>query len=153
LLPLNKLCFMLSYTALFYIGYIFMAEKRKLPRHLKRLKLRYGVTHATSLAFTEDFSELGIFIRAVNVMIPGTKLLVELFMPDNSPITFEGKVAWSRRVPGSLIHLAKGGMGVLITKFLTGEEKYCEFCHDLTDRKNLRPAEGAHATGSSEPQS
>ena len=106
---------------------------------LKRLKLRYGVSQATSLAFTEDFSESGVFIRAVNVMAPGVHLLVELFMPDNLPITFEGRVMWSRRVPGSLIHLSKGGMGVMITKFLSGEEKYLEFCHSIADRKKPVP--------------
>ncbi len=116
-----------------------MAEKRKLPRLQKRLKLRYGVSQATSLAFTEDFSEFGLFIRAVNVMVPGVHLLVELFMPDNTPITFEGRVMWGRRVPGSLIHLSKGGMGVMITKFLTGEEKYLEFCHSIADRKKRVP--------------
>jgi hypothetical protein len=129
-----------------------MAEKRKVTRLQKRLKLRYGVTNATSLAFTEDFSESGIFIRAVNVMIPGVKLLVELFMPDNLPVTFEGRVVWSRRVPGSLIHLSKGGMGVVITKFLTGQEKYCEYCHELTDRKKQRPGDAEHSTGSQEPR-
>jgi hypothetical protein len=116
-----------------------MAEKRKLPRLQKRLKLRYGVGQATSLAFTEDFSETGVFIRAVNVMVPGVNLLVELFMPDNTPITFEARVMWGRRVPGSLIHLSKGGMGLMITKFLTGEEKYLEFCHSLADKKNPVP--------------
>ena len=112
-----------------------MAEKRITTRLLKRLKLRYGVEKATSLAFTEDFSEFGIFIRAVNVLIPGSKLLVELFMPDNEPVSFEAKVMWSRRVPGSLIHLSKGGMGLMITKFLTGEEKYLAFCHSMMDKK------------------
>ena len=130
-----------------------MAEKRKTTRLLKRLKLRYGASSATSLAFTEDFSEFGIFIRAVNVMTPGSKLLVELFMPDNEPVTFEARVMWSRRVPGSLIHLSKGGMGVMITKFLTGEEKYQEVCHSLTNKKKqplgMPPIP---PTGYSEPQ-
>jgi hypothetical protein len=118
-----------------------MAEKRKITRMLKRLKLRYGQNQATSLAFTEDFSESGVFIRAVNVMSPGVNLLVELFMPDNVPVTFEARVMWSRRVPGSLIHLSKGGMGVMITKYLSGEEKYREFCHSIADRN--KPVPGA----------
>ena len=113
-----------------------MAEKRNTTRLQKRLKLRYGVSKATNLAFTEDFSEVGLFVRAVNVMTPGIRLVVELFMPDNLPVTFEAKVVWGRRVPGSLIHLSKGGMGLLITKFLTGEEKYLAFCSSMTDRKN-----------------
>ncbi len=84
-----------------------------------------------ALAFTEDVSETGVFVRTVNVMGPGVIMLVELFMPDNLPVTFEAKVVWSRRVPGSLIHLSKGGMGLMITKFLSGEEKYLDFCRSL----------------------
>ena len=116
-----------------------MTEKRTSQRLLKRLKLRYGVNQATSLAFTEDFSEFGIFIRAVNVMPPGSNLLIELFMTDNEPVTFEGRVMWGRRVPGSLIHLSKGGMGVMITKFLTGQDTYLTFCHSLTNKKISDP--------------
>jgi hypothetical protein len=130
-----------------------MAEKRKYTRLQKRLKLRYGAGSATSLAFTEDFSALGIFIRAVNVMTPGSTLLVELFMPDNEPVNFEARVMWSRRVPGSLIHLSKSGMGVLITRFLTGEEKYRELCHSLTNKKKQPPGiPPIPPTGSSVPQ-
>jgi hypothetical protein len=116
-----------------------MAEKRKIKRTLKRLKLRYGVNRASTLAFTEDVSETGVFVRTVNVMGPGVAMLVELFMPDNSPVTFEATVIWSRRVPGSLIHLSKGGMGLLITKFLSGEEKYLDFCRSVADRQQQIP--------------
>ena len=116
-----------------------MAEKRKIKRSLKRLKLRYGVNRATTLAFTEDVSETGVFVRTVNVMGPGVVMQVELFMPDNLPITFEARVIWSRRVPGSLIHLSKGGMGLLITKFLTGEEKYLEFCRSVAGKQQQIP--------------
>ena len=130
-----------------------MAEKRKYTRLQKRLKLRYGASSATSLAFTEDFSEFGIFIRAVNVMTPGSKLLVELFMPDNEPVTFEARVMWSRRVPGSLIHLSKGGMGVMITQFLTGQEKYLTLCSSMMSKKKQPPEmPPVPPTGSSEPQ-
>jgi len=124
---------------MYYIWYYFfigggviMAEKRKNDRLRKRLKLRYGVRNATSLAFTENFSETGIFIRTVNVMMPGTKLLVELELPDITSVICEVKVMWSKRVPGSLSHLQKGGMGVMITKFLAGEESYLLLCLGLT---------------------
>jgi hypothetical protein len=113
-----------------------MAEKRKITRHLKRLKIRFGVNNPTSLAFTEDFSEMGIFIRSVNVIMPGTTLRAELFLPDNDLVEFEGKVVWGRRIPGSLIHLAKkSGMGIMITKFLSNEEKYLAYCRILADKK------------------
>jgi len=119
-----------------YVKVKIMAEKRKIMRLQKRLKLRYGVGNATSLAFTEDFSESGVFIRAVNVILPGSKLRVELFLPDNEAVSFEARIIWGRRVPGSLIHLTrKSGMGVVITKFLANEEKYVTFCRALTERR------------------
>jgi hypothetical protein len=120
-----------------------MAEKRRIKRSLKRLKLRYGITRATTLAFTEDVSETGVFVRTVNVMGPGVVMLVELFMPDNSPVTFEARVMWSRRVPGSLIHLSKGGMGLLITKFISGEEKYLDFCRSVAGKQQQVPGPAA----------
>jgi hypothetical protein len=116
-----------------------MAEKRKIKRTLKRLKLRYGVNRASTLAFTEDVSETGVFVRTVNVMGPGVIMQVELFMPDNVPVTFEAMVVWSRRVPGSLIHLSKGGMGLLITKFVSGEEKYLDFCRSVAGKQEHTP--------------
>jgi hypothetical protein len=116
-----------------------MAEKRKIKRTLKRLKLRYGVSRASTLAFTEDVSETGVFVRTVNVMGPGVIMQVELFMPDNLPVTFEARVVWSRRVPGSLIHLSKGGMGLVITKFLSGEGKYLDFCRSVGGKQQQIP--------------
>ena len=114
-----------------------MAEKRKLKRLQKRLKLRYGVGSATSLAFTEDFTESGIFIRAVNVLLPGMPLRIDLYMPDNDKVSFDARIVWSRRVPGSLIHLTrKSGMGAIITKFLENEDKYRGFCRSLTERRS-----------------
>ena len=117
-----------------------MAEKRKIMRLQKRLKLRYGVNNATSVAFTEDFSEAGVFIRGVNVISPGSTLKVELFLPGDDPVFFEARIIWGRRIPGSIIHLSKkSGMGVIITRFLTNEEKYRAFCRDLTESKKPQP--------------
>lgn len=123
-----------------------MAEKRKIMRLQKRLKLRYGINKPTSLAFSEDFSEQGLFIRAVNVILPGSTIKIDLFLPDNDPVALEGRIIWGRRVPGSLIHLAKkSGMGVLITKIVSNEEKYRLFCRALTERKKSPPR--AQASG------
>ncbi|MBN2107855.1 MAG: PilZ domain-containing protein [Deltaproteobacteria bacterium] len=108
-----------------------MAEKRKTTRMRKRLKLRYGVRDATSLAFTENFSDTGIFIRTTNVMMPGTALLVEIELPDATSVICEVKVMWGKRVPGTLSHLQKGGMGVMVTKFLAGEQAYRELCRGV----------------------
>ena len=118
-----------------------MAEKRHQARMKKRLKLTYGVQQASQVAFTEDFNDAGLFIKTTSVLSPRTKLLVVLFLPDNEPVCFEALVMWSRRVPGSLIHLAKkGGMGVRITSFISNEEKYRTFCRSLAERSSRPPA-------------
>ncbi len=129
-----------------------MPEKRKIMRLQKRLKLRYGVKRATSLAFTEDFSEAGIFIRAVNVMLPGSTLQVDLSLPDNDTVSFEGRIVWGRRVPGSLIHFAKkSGMGLIITGFTANEDKYREFCRSQVARKKSLSMPRGSAPGSGTP--
>ena len=143
----------IAYVVKKYYKVKIMAEKRKIMRLQKRLKLRYGVNNATSVAFTEDFSESGIFIRAVNVILPGSKLLIELFLPDNDTVVLEARIIWGRRVPGSLIHLAKkSGMGVLITKILANEEKYREFCRALTERRSPHPPTQSPAPVSRDPE-
>jgi len=112
-----------------------MAERRrKSVRHRKRLKLRYGTEHTSQLAFTEDFCRDGFFIKTTGVLHPGTMVQVELFTPDNIPLTLEVQVVWGKRVPGSLIHLAKkGGMGVRILKFFSPDEEaaYLKLCSSL----------------------
>ncbi len=79
-------------------------------------------------------------------MGPGVIMQVELFMPDNLPVTFEARVVWSRRVPGSLIHLSKGGMGLLITKFLSGEEKYLDFCRSVVGQTTANARACPHSS-------
>ncbi len=112
-----------------------MPEKRQTARMRKRLRLRYGVRDASSLAFTENFSDTGFFIQSVKVVMPGTTLLVELELPDDTSVICEVMVRWSKRVPGNLSHLKKGGMGVRVTNFLAGEEAYRMLCSSLKKDK------------------
>jgi hypothetical protein len=106
-----------------------MPERRVSKRRPKRLKLKYGLNNPESIALTEDISPEGIFIKSTRTLSPGKTVQVEIFAPDNSKVLFEGRVMWMKRVPPSLIQLAKkGGMGVKITKFLSGKEIYMELC-------------------------
>ena len=113
-----------------------MAEKRYLKRYLKRLKVRYGLEQPVKLAFTEDISTTGIFIRTYDVIKPGSVILVEIYLSDDNKIMFKGRVMWEKKLPPALVGQAKkAGMGIKIVEFLSDGEsvwkKYIESCGDL----------------------
>lgn len=102
-----------------------MAEKRDITRYRKRLSLRFGIDAPTKLAFTEDLSADGLFIKTVNIAPLGARVKIELTLPDGALVALEGMVRWSKRVPPQMIHLVKkSGFGVKITKILSGEENF-----------------------------
>jgi Tfp pilus assembly protein PilZ len=113
-----------------------MAEKRYLKRYLKRLKVRYGLEQAVKLAFTEDISTTGIFIRTYDVLKPGSVILVEIYLPDDTKIMFKGRVMWEKKLPPALVgQVKKTGMGIKIVEFLSDGEsvwkKCIESCADI----------------------
>lgn len=111
-----------------------MAEKRDIIRHKKRLSLRFGTDSPTRLAFTEDLSAHGMFIKTTNISMPGTILQIEVTLPDESSVFVEGMVRWTKKVPPQMIHLVKkSGMGIKIMKFLAGEAAYQ---HLITEMHN-----------------
>ena len=102
-----------------------MPEKRNLMRLKKRLSIKIGTESATRVAFTEDLSSNGLFVKTVSPAPPGTRVKIELTMPDGNTVTMEGMSRWRKSVPPQVIHLAnKKGMGIKILKFITGEELY-----------------------------
>lgn len=112
-----------------------MAEKRDITRHRKRLTLRFGPDAPTRLAYTEDVSAHGLFIKTTNLCPPGTRIQIELTLPDDEPVFLEGMVRWSKKVPPQMIHLLKkSGLGIMITKFVAGEQAYRQFIDSLHAR-------------------
>jgi len=83
------------------------------------------------VAFTEDVSETGFFIRTAVIHPPNTSLRIELITADTESILLDGKVRWAKKVPPNLMRIAKGGMGISITRFLAGEETYRQICESL----------------------
>ncbi len=109
-----------------------MAEKRDLGRHRKRFSLRFGIGEATRLAFTEDISTTGLFIKTTNICNPGKAVVVELLLDEATTVTFEALVMWAKKVPPQMIHLVKkSGMGVRITRFISGEAEYLKLFEKL----------------------
>ena len=105
-----------------------MAEKRTLKRIRRRLSLRFGVDKPVRLAFTEDVTEGGLFIKTTNLYPPGTRVYIEHILPDESRVKVTGCIRWTKKVPPTMIHLVKkAGVGVKILGFESGENDFRAF--------------------------
>jgi len=103
-----------------------VAEKRAIKRRFRRLNAVFGESEPVYHGFTIDISEAGIFLKSNKVFPPRTVLNVELSLPDNVVVIFQGMVIWAKLVPPHLVHVVKkaGGMGIRIIKFVGGEREY-----------------------------
>lgn len=102
-----------------------MTEKRKGGRLRKRIKVRFGVDAARKFGFTDDLSENGFFIRSPLVERPRSCIRVELEVPGGENVLLEAEVRWAKRIPLQMVQRGrKGGMGVRIQKFISGEESF-----------------------------
>lgn len=114
-----------------------MADKRSLKRMRRRLSLRFGVDAPVRMAFTEDVTENGMFIKTTNLYPPGTRVAIELIMPDEARVRIAGSIRWTKKVPPNMIHLVrKAGMGVKILRIESGEEDFRRFIADAQTFKS-----------------
>ena len=67
---------------------------------------------------------------------------MELTTAANEVILLEGKVVWAKKVPQTLIHKTKGGMGILITRFEGGEEVFRRICQEMAEKTSPLAAAG-----------
>jgi len=112
-----------------------LAEKRDISRVRKRFSVRFGIDAPVRLAFTEDISTTGIFVKTTNICNPGSLIIVEVSVSETETVLLQGRVVWAKKVPPQLIQLVKkSGMGVQIVKFLQGEERYLQLCAELSLR-------------------
>lgn len=109
-------------------------DKRQKERCRKRIALKFGVDEPTRVGFTDDISETGIFISSPSPMAPNTILLVELKTVANEIVLLKGRIMWARKVPQNMMHRIKGGMGLYITEFVTGENIYRQLCAERFKR-------------------
>lgn len=109
-----------------------MDNIRDVKRHRKRLTMKFGVDLPSRVAFTDDISREGMCIRTAMVCPPGSRLTIELNLPDGTVAKLGGKVMWAKKVPANMVHLVKKcGMGIRITGILSGEEEYRRLCDEL----------------------
>ncbi|QEM69636.1 pilus assembly protein PilZ [Geobacter sp. FeAm09] len=104
-----------------------MTEKRIIGRLKKRLTIRFGIDSASRVAFSEDLSATGMFIKTANVCPPNSRIRIE-FTVDDHLVQVDARVMWAKKVPQNLFHLVKkSGMGVRFLRFQAGEEHFQRF--------------------------
>lgn len=109
-----------------------MADQRAPFRHKKRISVMFGVDEPCRVAFTEDVSAQGLFIKSMNVCPPNTKVKVQFLLEDKHKVLLEARVMWAKKVPQNLFHLVKkSGMGLRILRFHSGEEYFRNFCEQM----------------------
>jgi len=112
-----------------------MAEKRNIIRLKKRLSLKFGTDAPTKVAFTEDLSPNGLFVKTVSPVPPGTRVIIELTLTDGEIVLIEGMSRWRKSAPPQVIHLVnKKGMGIKILKFISGEVFYRRIMDEYNDK-------------------
>ena len=112
-----------------------VTNARDVKRHRKRMTMKFGIDLPTRVAFTDNISRQGICIRTAMVCPPGSRLKIELNLPDGTVAKLEGMVMWAKKVPANMIHLVKKcGMGVKITLILSGEGEYLRLCDELYEK-------------------
>ena len=64
-----------------------------------------------------NVSRGGVFVQTAEPLAPGRRVLVEIHLPDGSPLEAIGRVAWTRRVMTARERDRNAGVGV---EFLGG---------------------------------
>jgi Tfp pilus assembly protein PilZ len=123
-----------------------MADTRIVKRLRRRLSLRFGVDAPVRLAFTEDVTAHGMFIKTTNLYPPGTRIAIELILPDEKRVRLTGMIRWSKKVPPRMIHLVnKAGIGVKILKFESGKEDFRQFLEGAQAPRSQEVGQGVPA--------
>ena len=102
---------------------VVMGENRDIRRHKKRVLVRFGANEVVRVAFTDDISLTGMFIKTASIIPPNTKIRIEFMLAGDRTVELEARVMWAKKVPQNLFHLVKkSGMGVLFLQFFAGKE-------------------------------
>jgi hypothetical protein len=109
-----------------------VADKRDIRRIRKRISIRFGIDEAVRVAFTEDVSMTGMFIKSPNIVPPNSKIIIEFMLPDGTKVEIEARVMWAKKVPQNLFHLVKkSGMGVRFLRFISGEDAFDDYFESI----------------------
>lgn len=104
-----------------------MTEKRITRRLKKRLTVHFSINNVNRVAFSEDITSIGMFIKTAYACPPNSRIRIE-FTVDDYLIQADARVMWAKKVPQNLFQLVKkSGMGVRFLRFQAGEEHYQRF--------------------------
>ena len=105
-----------------------VANKQDVRRIKKRISIRFGIDEAVTLAFTEDISKSGMFIKTFRVIPPNSRIRIKFDINDESRVELEARVMWAKKVPANLFNMVKkSGMGVRFLRFHSGEDAFNDF--------------------------
>jgi Tfp pilus assembly protein PilZ len=108
-------------------------DNRYIVRLKKRLKVHFGIEEANRVAFTENVSLTGMFIRTPNTYPLNTRIRIEFELANNK-VELEARVMWAKKVPQNLFHLVKkSGMGVRFLRFHSGEDHFNNSLENSTE--------------------
>jgi c-di-GMP-binding flagellar brake protein YcgR len=109
-----------------------MSEKRDIRRHKKRISIRFGIDEPNRVAFTEDISISGMFIKTPNIVPPNSKIRIVFELASGHKVEVEARVMWAKKVPQNLFHLVKkSGMGVRFLNFHAGEDLFRRYFEQI----------------------
>ena len=122
------------------------SQRRRHPRVAANLGVRISTIEPERDAWTGrpffraseetcgNVSRGGAFVRTEEEFTPGRRLLVELKLPDGSPIEAIGRVAWTKRVLGGSDGEDSVGVGV---EFIGGSPEQLERLEHFVDRLSV----------------
>jgi len=112
-----------------------MSDKRDSKRFGKRFRLKFGKENPDRLAYTEDISTSGLFIKSANIYQPGNVIKIRLDLPDGKEVGLKGRIMWAKKVPPLMMQrIRKSGMGVRILKIDSGAEVYRRMYEELFEK-------------------
>lgn len=96
------------------------------------MSIYFGIDEAVRVAFTEDISMTGMFIKTPNIIPPNSKIKIEFDLPEGGRVKLVARVMWAKKVPANLFHLVKkSGMGVRFLHFHSGEDAFDDFFESI----------------------
>jgi len=117
-------------------------DKRVANRMLSRVKVVFGPQVPEALGFALNLSADGLFVTAVRVFPPPTRLRIRLEPIGAPAIEVDGRVAWGLRVPQRLLSVVKPGMGIRLE---SPPAEYLDFFFRLMKTSPLRSSQRVDA--------
>ena len=120
------------------------SERRRHPRVVANLDVRISTIEPERDPWTGrpffrasqetcgNVSRGGAFVRTEEEFTPGRRLLVELKLPDGSPLEAIGRVAWTKRVLGGPEGEDSVGVGV---EFIGGSPEELQRLESFVDQR------------------